>query len=287
MIVAICLAGAFAASALTVGPAYAFDTADASLTMVSDPGDTTGFGETFDFSTAAGDRFNAFSDSAGSSVTVFMNAANGQSWTLHLAAPAGEALTTRTYPDVTDFPGPGQPTVSITGIGFCGPVSGSFTVTNVLIVNKFVQEFDATFEQHCGGATAALHGELHLSNPPPPPPLQIGVAIDANGTASTVNGRATIGGTVTCSQDVAMQLNGEVTEVVHKTIVRGSFLVGVQCASDAPVPWQATVDPFGTTPYDKGSVDVEVTAQAADPFFDDFVTNSEDAVVGLARNRGI
>jgi hypothetical protein len=51
----------------------------------------------------------------------------------------------------------------------CNEVTGSFTITKAVFgPARYVQAFDATFEQHCDGSPATL-GEVHISNPPPPP----------------------------------------------------------------------------------------------------------------------
>jgi hypothetical protein len=53
--------------------------------------------------------------------------------------------------------------------------------------NGDVEAMQASFEQHCEGATAALRGTVTIGNPTPPP-VELGLAIAPDGTFSRLNG---------------------------------------------------------------------------------------------------
>ena len=49
-------------------------------------------------------------------------------------------------------------------------LTGSFTVTKAVFgAGGYVQNFDATFEQHCEDGSTAARGEVHISNAPAQP----------------------------------------------------------------------------------------------------------------------
>lgn len=126
--------------------------------------------------------------------------------------------------------------------------------------SSYLEAFEATFEQHCEGAEPALRGTVSIHNPPAPEPLELGVAVAGDGTVSRVTGRATVPGTVTCTEPVTVNVNGTLIQVEHKTILTGSLSTQMACTPGAPVDWQAVAVPNGTTPFGKGDAEVEVTA---------------------------
>jgi hypothetical protein len=102
-----------------------------------------------------------------------------------------------------------------------------------------------TFEQHCEGSEPALRVEVHIANPAPPPQLELGLAIAVDGTASTLNGKATVGGTVTRNGPVNVSVAATVTQVVKRALVTGSAGLSVDRTPRPPVPWQVRSLPTG------------------------------------------
>jgi hypothetical protein len=149
--------------------------------------------------------------------------------------------------------------------------------------SSYVQDFVATFEQHCEGADPALRGTVSIHNPPVPEPLELGLTVAGDGTVSRVTGRAAVHGTVSCGEPVTVNLNGTLTQVVKKTILSGPLNTQVACTPGAPVTWQAVVIPNGTTPFGQGNAEVEATASAQDPNFGGTVTATATQVVRLRR----
>ena len=104
-----------------------------------------------------------------------------------------------------------------------------------------------------------------------------------DGTVSRVTGRATVHGTVTCSEPVTVNVNGTLTQVNKKTILTGPLSTEVACTPGAPVAWQAVATPNGTTPFGQGNAEVEATASAQDPNFGGTVAVDQTQVVRLRR----
>ena len=272
---------------LLPGTASAPPAESATLTMVSDPGDYIGQGQTWSYDTAAGDVISATTN--GSTVNVAVTGYNGTWWYLDFDAPDGQTLTAgTTYANATRYPFNGSgPGLAIYGEGRgCNTLTGSFTVTEAVFGgpdSSYIQDFVATFEQHCEGGEPALRGTLSIHNPPAPEPLELGLTVAGDGTVSRVTGRATVHGTVTCSEPVTVNINGTLTQVKKKTILTGPLSTEVACTPGAPVAWQAVAIPNGTTPFGQGNAEVEVAASAQDPNFGGTVAVDQTQVVRLRR----
>lgn len=124
---------------------------------------------------------------------------------------------------------------------------------------------------------------MHIDNPPPPAELGLGLAVALNGTASTLNGKATLHGTVSCNKPVQVNVAGDVTQVKRQNLIRGSYSTSVSCVPGAPVAWTATATPTGSVPFQSGDVEVEARATGTDPDYDKPVTVAETTAVRLTR----
>jgi hypothetical protein len=167
-----------------------------SLSFSGDAGDYISGGKSYSYSTSKGDALDV-SSSSGSTLSVRVNAYNGDWWTLDLDAPGtpdrpvpGQSaiLAPGTYSAAHRYPFNGNgPGLDLSGDGRgCNELTGSFTVTRAVFSGGYVQTFDATFEQHCEGGTPAARGEIHISNPAAPPQ-----AASPTKGAATTNPRAT------------------------------------------------------------------------------------------------
>ncbi|WP_329058245.1 hypothetical protein [Amycolatopsis sp. NBC_01480] len=277
-----------AAAALAVAaPAGAQGVATGTLAFSGDAGDYITGGGTYAYSIAANDRLSVTADEAGHHISVGLTGANGDWWSLDLAAPQGQTLAAGTYTDAHRYPfqAPQQPGLDLSGNGRgCNQSTDSFVVQNVLFgPHGYVQNLDATFEQHCENGATAARGEIHLANPAPPAELGIGLKVATDGTASTLNGKAGLNGSVECTAPATVTLNGSVTQVKHNVIIRGTYSVQVKCTPGAPVPWQVSVDPAGTTPYQKGQAEVVTQATALDPVYNTNVSVDNTTVVTLKK----
>jgi hypothetical protein len=270
---------------LLVGSAaHAQTVTSGSLSFSGDPGDYITGGLSYAYSTANGDVLYVNGSTDNRHVGISVNAYNGDWWYLDFEAPLGQALVPGTYLNATRYPFNGAgPGLSLDGNGRgCNTLTGSFTVLNAVYgINGYVQTFDATFEQHCEGLDPAARGEVHISNPPPPPPLDLQVVVATDGTASTLDGNATVHGTVSCNKATTVNISGTVVQVVKRTLVRGSFTTQVACKPGTLFPWSGTAVPTGTTPFDKGDAEVQIQAQGYDADYGGYVTVSSTTAVKL------
>jgi hypothetical protein len=220
-------------------------------------------------------------------VSVSVDGANGDWWYLDLAAPTGKTLTPGTYTGATRYPfnDATEPGLSLSGNGRgCNQLTGTFTISAVEFGPQgYVKKLDADFVQHCEGGTPAARGEIHIENPAPPAELGLDLDIALNGTASSLNGKATFNGTVSCNKPVQVTVAGDVTQVKKRDLIRGSFSTSVSCTPGAPVAWTGTAVPTGSVPFQKGDVEVEGRATATDPDYGRPLTVSETVAVHLTR----
>ena len=257
---------------------------EASLSLVSDPGDYIGGGQshyytldTAAITTRSGQNGGYFG------LTVFPF--DGGWWYLDLAAPAGSQLVPGAYEGAVRWPfqGPGQPGVSITGNGAgCNTVTGRFDVLEVVFgPNGYIERFRARFEQHCEGAAPALRGEVVVVNPPPPPALEILLSVNGTGRVDKLSGVATVTGTLRCTVDTVVNLNGalsqRLTRFAHAT---GYGWSPVPC-STSPVSWTLVFTPQGSVPFGAGMTQLNGTASAYDSYYGNQVNVSANSTVRL------
>lgn len=93
------------------------------------------------------------------------------SWTLSFAAPGDAVLSPGIYNNATRFPFQEvtEPGLSVSGAGRgCNTLDGSFEVTKIVFDNNDeVQEFAASFEQHCtNSSNPALYGLVNFNRDP-------------------------------------------------------------------------------------------------------------------------
>jgi hypothetical protein len=277
------IASAAASVPLVSGATAAVDrdarVAAASLTMSSDPGDYVGQGLSYSYETPS-DVFLAGTDATGTGVRIREISPNfSHYWELDFSAPDGQQLTPGTYPDAVRnvSQGPGQPGLNVSGFGGCNRLSGSFTVLDATYgPDGYVQNFHATFEQHCEGNIPALRGEVQIANTsPPPPPATVQITIDPAGELGA-HGTAIVHGTISCSvppynpydPSAAPIISVTVTEQTKSgTISLGNAAYPPSC-TPTPTPWTATTPlPYKGTPYAKGAATVAASTTIADPIY--------------------
>jgi hypothetical protein len=267
--------------------AHALPVAQGSFSFSGDEGDYISGGQSYAYATASQDRMNVSGNTDNRVVSVSVDGANGDWWYLDLAAPTGKTLTPGTYTGATRYPfnDATEPGLSLSGNGRgCNQLTGTFTISAVEFGPQgYVKKLDADFVQHCEGGTPAARGEIHIENPAPPAELGLDLDIALNGTASSLNGKATFNGTVSCNKPVQVTVAGDVTQVKKRDLIRGSFSTSVSCTPGAPVAWTGTAVPTGSVPFQKGDVEVEGRATATDPDYDRPLTVSETVAVHLTR----
>ena len=215
---------------------------------------------------------------------------NGDTWWyLDFAAPAGETLTAGvTYGGATRYPfrAPKEPGLSLSGDGRgCNELSGSFTVLAAdLNPDGTVDEFEATFEQHCENSTTSVAtGRVLITNETAPAELTVDAEV-TSGTFSRVSGRAVLTGTLTCSRETDVDLAGTLVQRISRTkLATGSWSLDDVACGATPATWTATVVPAGQVPFGRGLAQLDATAQAFDDVLDVVVSDVIDAEVRLRR----
>jgi len=274
-----------AGPAAFANPASAQPVETGTLSFSGDPGDWITGGGSYAYDTGNGDVLSVYASDTNSVVSISLDGAGGDWWYLDFEAPQGQPLTAGTTYSATRYPFNGA------GAGFdlhgqgrgCNTLTATFTVVEASFGDGgYVESFHATFEQHCDAVTAAARGEVHITNSPPPAALTLTPVVADTGTVSPLSGRARVSGEVSCTQPVTVDLRGDLSQVVHKLIVRGEIYTEVACTPGAPVPWTTVVTPSGDRPFAKGRAEAAVTASGFDSVYTRYVHVSITAVVTLS-----
>jgi hypothetical protein len=278
---------AVAGSLLGAAPAQAQPVEAGTVEFSGDPGDFITGGLKYSY-VAGVDQLTVSASADNSVVSIGVNGANGDGWSLDFDAPLSQPLVPGTYPDATRYPFNGAgPGLSLSGNGRgCNTLTGTFTVLDASFgPNGYVEAFHATFEQHCEGMEPAARGEVHITNPPPPPELDMDVSVSSDGEANRVNGRAVLHGTVSCTKPTPVQVAGTVVQLQRRTLITGTYATQVDCTPGSPVPWTASARPNGTTPFIRGAVEAETRATGHDADYGRDVTVDTTTVVQLRKSR--
>ena len=257
---------------------------EASLSLVSDPGDYIGAGQSYVYALdTATITTRSGQDGGYFNMTVF--SFGGEWWYVDLAAPVGSQLVPGTYEGAVRWPfqSPGQPGVSVTGNGRgCNTVTGRFEVLEAVFgPNGYLERFHARFEQHCEGGEPAIRGELFVVNPPPPPPLEVTLSINGTGRVDRFTGRATLTGTITCTTDVVVNLTGTLSQRATRfALATGYGWTPVPC-SPSPTPWTLAFQPQGSVPFGNGVSQLNASGSAYDSYYGNQVTVSANTVIRL------
>jgi hypothetical protein len=249
------------------------------LSMSSQPGDWVGQGQTYYITPTTA----SFKVTYNGSLIYFwiVEPGNGEWWGVNIAAAPGQPLLEGSYSNAVRaaFRGAGQPGLDVYGDGRgCNEVAGSFNVLRAVYgPNNTVLAFDATFVQYCEGWMPPLTGEVRYDATPA---LTVNATINATGTVRRSSGKATIGGTVTCSLPVTATVSGTVTEPVKKGPASASFSVQVAC-SGSPTAWSVTLASTSGRSFAAGTAQVSVLTSAADAFSGQQVTTSTAGPVQL------
>jgi hypothetical protein len=162
------------------------------LVMHSDSGDYIGQGLSYDYRTT-----NATISGGGSHtfLSAGVSGNNGDSWSLDFEAPSGDILSPGTTYSAVRYPfnndGAGMD-ISGNGRG-CNTLTGTFTVQSLSVaLDGSLRYASISFNQHCEGATPALHGTFYWSTPtgdqaPPRPVTNLAATRSGDGTKTIVS----------------------------------------------------------------------------------------------------
>ena len=142
------------------------------LYLNSEPGDFVGQGVE-QLYTSPESSFAASLTGHGTFFSASITGPESHFWHVGVSAPSGEPLTVGSYEGAgpIGLVPPGTPGLGVDGDGRgCNTVTGRFDVDELeRATSGDLLVFQATFEQHCEGGTAALYGRIRIENPPPPP----------------------------------------------------------------------------------------------------------------------
>ncbi|MFJ8713102.1 hypothetical protein ACIRD9_07875 [Streptomyces violaceus] len=104
---------------LSGAEAHALPVTEGSFSFGGDEDDYISGGQSYAYATASQDRMNVSGNTDNRVVTVSVDGANGDWWTLNLAAPSGKTLTPGTYTGATRYPfnDGTEPGLSLSGNG--------------------------------------------------------------------------------------------------------------------------------------------------------------------------
>jgi len=134
------------------------------LAYASPPGEYVGQGETVRIEAEPEQWQRGGTGSTGAGVAHLYFGVAG--WTLDVAAPEGQVLGERGYPNATRYPfqSPGEPGLDFSGDGRgCNSLTGSFTIRDLVLENgSTIARVHLTFTQLCEGFEPGLTGEVQL-----------------------------------------------------------------------------------------------------------------------------
>ncbi|MGW2340198.1 hypothetical protein [Streptomyces sp. NPDC001661] len=278
-------ATALLSGAFGVGTAEAYDVESGSLAFSGDAGEYISGGQSYAYEqglTTQGYVTNGVPTGVG----VFVDGADGSSWALHLETAAGavQPLAPGTYTGAAANPDASHPRIELRGNGRDCLAEGSFTVQDVDIRDHgYVKKLDATFEQHCPGATESVRGEVHVSNPEPPAETVLGLDVAPDAVADRISGRALVHGTVTCTEPVALETHGTVSQTLDGVTTRGTYSTKVDCVPGAPTSWTASAAPTGGVPFQRGDATVVASTTGKDPFYGHTITAAYSGSLQLTK----
>lgn len=134
------------------------------LSVVSDPGDLVGGGQSNTFTLRGG--ITVSTDPSHSELQFrILPAGPSGSWFVNMKAPAGQQLGARLFDRAERYPfqEASQPGLSVYNSNGCNQLTGRFLVGEAVYnADLTVQRFHAKFEQHCEGYSVALRGEIWI-----------------------------------------------------------------------------------------------------------------------------
>jgi uncharacterized repeat protein (TIGR01451 family) len=145
-----------------------------SVTLQSDTGDFIGAGQSYSY-----DQSNAQLSVTANGGHLTISVHGDEQWTGDVALPSADTqLVAGTYANLTRYPfdDPATGGLNWSGEGRgCNTLTGSVTINSVTYTSGALTAVDLSFVQHCEGASAALHGQIHWTandNSQPAGPVQ-------------------------------------------------------------------------------------------------------------------
>jgi len=131
-----------------------------SITLTSDAGDYIGGGKKYDYSNK-----NALINTTENGGLFHLSISGNEWWYADFQMPAGHSqLEPGTYTQLTRYPFNDQSTGGLSWSGEgrgCNTLTGSMEIKKATYVSGKLTAVALTFEQHCEGGSAALHGTIN------------------------------------------------------------------------------------------------------------------------------
>lgn len=165
-------------------------------------------------------------------------------WSVRLSAAVGQPLVPGDYLDAqrASFREPGHPGIDISGDGRgCNQIAGSFHVLQAdFTARGELKTFHATFEQRCEFFMPPLTGEVLVETDA----VTDSIDVTLNPVGALRQGKAVIGGVVSCTTDHTVDLAGALSQLdaAGRETVE-PFSVQVACVANANTQWSAAVKP--------------------------------------------
>lgn len=125
-------------------------------------------------------------------------------------------------------------------------------------------------------------GEMTFNLIPGAPPVQIQLAIDSRGTFSPQTGSATLRGTVTCTGQSTVFINGSLRQRAGRLFIDGSGSTVVFCTDTTP--WSLEILSYNGR-FAGGQTDANIFAESYGEDYEDYSYTFESATVRLAGSR--
>ncbi|MFB6981411.1 hypothetical protein [Streptomyces scopuliridis] len=259
------------AAAPLAGTAQAHEAVTGTLSFSGEPGEFVSDGQSHQYTAGAVEMFDIQGSTDENAAGLTVVTAEGKRWSLHLAAPDGQRLTSgATYTGASRWPyaQPEDPELEFGADDrWCNTSTGSFTISHIVFgPYGYIREFDAEFEQYCNGSAQPVRGEVHARTAEPPAELAVGLSLDPEGEIDTRSGQITVGGSVTCNKPTRITLAGNVSQTQKRVEPIGWYEEKtVVCTPGTPAPWTvsfASMEP-GTT-FQPGTVTLRGAGKADD-----------------------
>jgi hypothetical protein len=231
------------------------------MSIVSEPGDFIGQGQTLTFNTVV------VTSSFGNSVIGVEAYSPAHTYYVTFSVREGQ-LIPGVYEFTSNVAGPG---LSVGGDARgCGEAMGRFEILEAAFdANGRAERFRANFEYHCGSLGApGLFGEIAVVGPPPPP-VTFDFKIDDQVALNRVTGEVTMSGTLSCSADTNALMYLLLSQPTKHVYLTTAFAVVNTPCSPTPRRWSTTVQ----TDVSPSQIRLDFRAGAANVNKNVFVTD--------------
>lgn len=251
-----------------------------SLVVQGAPGDWITGGRAIDVT-----GLNATASSDGRVVS-FSYWGDSEWWYLDFSVPSGQKLEVGAYANATRHPfNINSPGLNLSGSGRgCNQLTGSFEILDLKLGPVgTVEKFRATFAQSCEGFMPAALGEVFYEDTTTQPALEVAVTHLPEATLASNRSEARLRFEVTCSANVALNVNGTLKQRLNRrTVLSGPVSFSTACGpTPTIVETPIYVASHPGRRWTRGNAQLDTVASAFDAFYGADVTDTDATVVRL------